>query len=75
MADLIHSGMVHRYLELPEWPDVVSRGYINFLYLTPLKPDLFDQVSRIASLTDLGQALVQAKVFTFFSGEARARAD
>lgn len=69
LGALIESGRIHRYLALPE-AELVPRSYADFRFLTPLKPELFEQVKRIASLTDLGQAYLWAKTYTYFSGRA-----
>ena len=75
LADLIEEGRIHRSLALPAFTndkgqEVLPRSYADFKFLTPLKPDLFEsmEVKRLASATDLGQAYLWGKVFTYFSG-------
>lgn len=75
LADLIEEGRIHRSLALPafierEGRESLPRAYVDFKFLTPLKPDLFEtmDVRRLVSATDLGQAYLWGKVFTYFSG-------
>jgi len=69
LGELIEAGRVHRYLALPECA-LVPKSYVDFRHLTPLKPQLFEKVARVVSVSDLGQAYLWAKVFTYFSARA-----
>jgi len=74
MGDLIASGRVKRYLEVPrlvsaEGEEIVARGYVDMRFLTPVKPEVFKAVRRLASLSDRGVAVLWAKIFTYFSGK------
>lgn len=72
-AKLIEEGRYKRYLALPEWNGrevVLLKSMIDLRFITPLKPVMFERVTRIASMTDFGQMLLSAKVFTYFSGRA-----
>lgn len=72
-GELIAEGRFHRLLEIPEGRAkngtlVLDRGVVDLTYLTPLKPQVFTSAVRIASMSDLGVAVLSAKVFTYFSG-------
>jgi hypothetical protein len=75
LGDLIEAGRIHRYLSFPRFvsgkgEEVLPRSYADFRFLTPLKPELFENVTRLASMTDFGLARLWAKAYTYFSGRA-----
>jgi hypothetical protein len=44
-------------------------SYIDFRHITPIRPEVFESVTRVASMTELGVGLLWARVFTYFSGK------
>ncbi len=44
--------------------------YADLRAITPLSIEHLESQQRIASMTDLGRASLQLKLFTFFSGKA-----
>jgi hypothetical protein len=72
-GDLIAGERVNRAMEIPERLNAdgavaVERAYVDLRYLTPLKPDHFEGMVRLASLSDAAVRRLWAKIFTFFSG-------
>jgi hypothetical protein len=77
VADLINEGRISKYLGLPplirDGSEIVSQSKIDLRFITPVRPTLFHDVVRVASLTDFGVAVLWAKVFSFFSGRSLER--
>jgi len=73
VGDLIAAGRVKKYLEFPylskDGKEVLARGFADMRYLTPVKPEVFQGVRRIASLSDRAVGVLWGKVFTYFSGK------
>jgi hypothetical protein len=74
LGSLITAGRVKRYLEIPEFCDpdgrvIVRHCKADFRFLTPVKPEALEGVTRLASISDSGQRILWAKVLTYFSGK------
>jgi hypothetical protein len=73
-GEALEQNRVLRYLGLPEHRRldgtlVFDRCVVDLRKATPVKLDFAESVQRIASLTARGLAILQSKLFTFFSGK------